>query len=89
MFNKFKNIFLIVFFFIFIFFITKYYFSEENIVAINKSRLSYEISLNNNNKLPLLKSDTGDTITYIDDVENYKKKRKKRFWEKLIYNNNE
>ena len=90
MYNKIKNVFFLIIFFIFISLITRHYFSEQNIVFTNQSRSSYEISLDNdNNNLPVLKNDTNDTIIYVSDLENFKNKRKKRFWEKLISNSNE
>ena len=90
MYNKIKNIFFLVIFSIFIFSITNFYFSEHNIKFTNKSRLSYEISLNKGKKnLPVLENDTNEVIVYLDDLEDFKKKRKKRFWERLISNNNE
>ena len=46
-------------------------------------------SAQDNNDLPLLKNDTSNIIVYKDDIEEFKKKRKKRFWEKLITNSNE
>ena len=68
MYNKIKNIFFLIIFFIFIFLITNYYFSEQNIVFTNKSRLSYEVLLNNDVKnLPVLKNDTKNVIVYLDD----------------------
>jgi hypothetical protein len=73
-------------FIIFIFLTINYYFSEENIVYINKSRSSYALTLYNN--LPLLKNDTNNIIVYKNDLEEFKKKRKKRFWEKLISDDN-
>ena len=74
----------------FIILITKYYFSEKNIVFTNKSRSSYVTSLDNEkNNLPLLENDTSDVIVYINDLEEFKSKRKKRIWEKLISNDNE
>jgi len=70
--------------FIFLFILTlKFYFSEKNIKFTNKSRNFYELELYNL-KVPLLKNDTDDIITFNNDVENFKKKTKKRFWEKLI-----
>ena len=45
-------------------------------------RSSY--SLTSINNLPLLKNDTNNIITYKDDLEEFKKKRKKRIWELLI-----
>ena len=89
MYNIIKNVFFVVIFFTFLFLITKYYFSEKNKTLTNKSRSSYEFILNNGKKdLPVLKNDTNNVIVYVKDLENYKKKRKKRFWEKLISNDN-
>ena len=90
MYNRIKNAFFLIIFFIFILLISKYYFSEQNIVFINQSRSSYETSLDNDkNNLPVLKNDTNNTFIYVSDLENFKNKRKKRFWEKLISNTNE
>ena len=41
------------------------------------------------NKLPVLKTDTNNIIVYKTDLEEFKKKKKKRPWEKLISDNNE
>ena len=85
--KKIKNIFFLLSFFTFIFLVTKHYFSEENILFTNKSRSSYLITLNKDKKnLPTLKSDTDNIIVYKNDLEEFNKKRKKRFWEKLISN---
>ena len=90
MYNRIKNASFLIIFFIFIFLISKYYFSEQNIVFINLSRSSYEASLDyDKNNLPVLKNDTNNIIVYVKDLENFKNKRKKRFWEKLISNTNE
>jgi len=90
MLNKIKNIFFLTIFFIFILLVTRYYFSERNIIFTNKSRSSYVTLLDKNvNNLPLLKNDTNNVIVYINDLEDFKNKRKKRFWEKLISNKNE
>ena len=90
MYNRIKNAFFLIAFFTFIFLISKHYFSEQNIVFTNQSRSFYEISLDNDkNNLPVLKNDTNNTIIYVSDLENFKNKRKKRFWEKLISNSNE
>ena len=87
MFKKIKNIFFLLFFFTFFIIVTKYYFSDENIKFTNKSRSSYSVTLNKDkDNLPLLKSDTNNIIVYKNDLEEFKKKRKKRFWEKLISN---
>ena len=90
MYNRIKNTFFLIILLIFIFLMSKYYFSEQNIVFINQSRSSYEASLDyDKNNLPVLKNDTNNIIIYVKDLENFKNKRKKRFWEKLISNSNE
>ena len=87
MLKKIKNISFLFTLLIFIFLTTSYYFSDTNIIHINKSRSSY--SLKDKNNLPLLKNDTSNIIIYKTDLDDFKKKRKKRFWERLISNNNE
>ena len=87
MINRYKNIFFLITFFTFFFFISKYYFSEENKIYTNKSRSSYLHNFNiDAEDLILLKNDTKNIIVYLNEIEEFKKKRKKRFWEKLISN---
>ena len=83
MLKKLKNIFYLGSFFIFIVLITRFYFSDQNIRETNKSRSFYSVELNSNTQnLPLLKNDTSNIIDYIDDIEVYKKKKKKyTFWD--------
>ena len=83
MLKKIINIFCLVSFFIFIILTTRFYFSDQNIRETNKSRSLYSAKLiNNAQNLPLLKNDTDDIIEYIDDIEIYKKKKKKyTFWD--------
>ena len=82
MLKKFKTIIFLLLFISFTFFTINYYFSEEHVVHVNKSRLTYSVTSYKN--LPLLKNDTKNIINYKNDLEIFKKKRKKRFWEKLI-----
>ena len=90
MIKKILNTFFLIFIFTFIFLIVKYYLSEKNIIFTNKSRSSYSVKINEDiNNLPVLKNDTDNIIFYKDDLEKFKNKRKKRFWEKLISNLNE
>ena len=89
MYKKIRNIFFLTIFFGFIFIIAKYYFSEQNIIFTNKSRTSHLVKLDaDKNNLPLLKNDTNNIIVYINDLEDFKNKRKK-VWEELISNKNE
>ena len=87
MFKKIINISFLISFFTFIFLVAKHYFSEQNLIFTNKSRSSYSSMLNNyDNNLPLLKNDTNNVIIYKNELEEFKNKRKKRIWEKLITN---
>ena len=89
MFNKVKNLSFLVLFVLFIFSITRYYFSEQNVIFTNKSRTSYSLKLYDGKiNLPILKNDTNNIIVYKDYLEEFKNKRKKRIWEKLISNEN-
>ena len=86
MFKKIKNTFFLISFFIFFIFLANFYFSDDNIKKINKSRFNYSIELNNNmQNLPLLKNDTNDIVEYRIDTEINKKKKYNLFW-KLIEN---
>ena len=90
MLKKIKNTSFLTLLFIFIFLVSKHYFSEKNIILTSKSRSTYNLSLNNDSKnLPILKNDTSNIFVYKNDLEEFKKKRKKRIWEKLISNENE
>ena len=84
MLKKIKKILFLISFPIFIILITKFYFSDKNIKQINKSRSAYSVKVNNDNtqNLPLLKNDTNNIIEFIDDIDVYKKKKKKyTFWD--------
>ena len=74
-------------FFIFVALIGNFYFSEKNVILVNKSK-SYdsEETLNIIKNLPLLEEDTSNIIEYNNDHEIYKKNKKKyTFWD-LIKN---
>ena len=90
MFKKIKNTFFLMSIFAFVFLVTKHYFSDENIILTNKSRSSYSLTLNQDNEnLPILTNDTNNIITYKNDLEEFKKSRKKRPWEDIISSKNE
>ena len=87
MYKNIKNIFFLLPVIIFLFLVIKHYFSEQNLMLTNKSRSTYILSLNKySNIIPLLKSDTNNIIIYMNDLEKFNNKRKKRVWEKLIEN---
>ena len=64
-----------------------FYFSEENVIHINKSRSSFSAKLSFDLKnLPLLENDTLDAIEHRDDVEKFKKNKKNYIFYDLIKN---
>jgi len=90
MYKRIVNIIILICFSIFVIVVSKYYFSEENKIRTNRSRTAWLFTTNEDkSNLPLLKNDTDDVITYSDDIEMFKKKRKERIWESLISNKNE
>ena len=72
-----KNIIFLGSFILFIILISFFYFSEENIKKINKSRIFLLTKEEDNFDLPVLSADTNNIIIYSNEVENYKKKKKK------------
>ena len=78
MLKKIINIFYLASFLIFIILTVRFYFSDQNIRETNKSRSFYSVKINNKTQnLPLLKNDTNNIIEYVNDVEVYKKNKKK------------
>ena len=87
MYKKVKNLSFFISFLVFFILVAFYYFSEKNIIYLNKSRSYYSSEGNiNYGDLPTLKNDTNDIVVYQNYLDDFKKKRKKRFWEKLISN---
>ena len=83
MLKKIKNIIYLFSFSIFIILIITFYFSEENMIRTNKTRSFYSLKqINELKDLTLLKNDTNNIIEHKDDVEIYKKEKKKyKFWD--------
>ena len=83
--KKIKNIFYILSLVIFILLTVFFYFSEKNIVNTQKTRSMHNVKIKNKLKnLPLLKNDTGNIIEFSDDIESFKKKKKKYLFWKLL-----
>lgn len=79
---KIKYIFYLVSILIFITLTVRFYFSDQNIRATNKSRSFYAVKLLHDAlKLPLLENDTKGIIEYRLVV-----RKKERIWEGLIIN---
>ena len=68
--------------FFFIFFVIKFYISENNIKRSNKIILQYQNELDNKfNNLPVIKDDTNDIIEYTTEIEEFKNKKQRKFWD--------
>jgi len=73
--------------FFFIFFVIKFYISENNIKRSNKIIFQYQNELNKQfSNLPIIKDDTNDVIEYTNEVEEFKNKKQRRFWDLLKTN---
>ena len=70
MFNKTKNIIYLILLVLFLFSISNYYFSEKNIIKVNKLRTNYySKDANAFHDLPILENDTDNIIEYSDGIE--------------------
>ena len=82
---KYLFYFLIIFFSIF--FVIKFYLSESNFKRSNKVILQHRNELDNKfNNLPIIKSDTNNIIVYTNEVEDFKNKKSRNFWDLLKTN---
>jgi len=65
-----------------IFFVVKFYLSDNNIKRTNKVILQYKNELDKKfNNLPIIKNDTKDIIEYQNEIEEFKKKKQRKFWD--------
>ena len=70
--------------FFFIFFVIKFYFSGNNIKWSNKVILQYQNTLDKRFiNLPIVKDDTKDIIEYTSEIEDFKNKKQRKFWDLL------
>jgi len=70
--------------FFFIFFVIKFYLSENNIKWSNKVILQYQNILDKKFiGLPIIKDDTNDIIEYTSEIEDFKNKKQRKFWDLL------
>ena len=70
--------------FFFIFFVIKFYLSENNIKWSNRVILQYQNILDKKLiSLPIIKDDTNDIIEYTGEIEDFKNKKQRKFWDLL------
>ena len=67
-----------------IFFVVKFYISENNIKRSNKIIFQYQNELDKQfSNLPIIKDDTNDIIEYTSEIEDFKNKKQRKFWDLL------
>ena len=82
-----RNVVYLLTIFFAIFFVTKFYLSENNIKRSNKVILQHQKELANKfSDLPIIKSDTNDIIEYTNEIEEFKNKKQRKFWDLLKTN---
>ena len=87
MLKEIKYVFYLLTIFFSIFFVIKFYLSENNIKLSNKVMLQYQNELDKKfNNLPIIKDDTNDIIEYTNEIEEFKNKKQRKFWELLKTN---
>ena len=70
--------------FFFIFFVIKFYLSENNIKWNNKVIIQYQNILDKKFiNLPIIKDDTNDIIEHTSEIEDFKNKKQRKFWDLL------
>ena len=70
--------------FFFIFFVIKFYLSENNIKWSNRVILQYQNILDKKLiSLRIIKDDTNDIIEYTGEIEDFKNKKQRKFWDLL------
>lgn len=85
MLNRILNLLYILSFLIFLVLLIMFYSSEKNIIKINKFRSIYSFeSISDKANLIVLKSDTENIIDYKNDLEIFKKNKKKYEFMDLI-----
>jgi len=82
-----KNVVYLLTIFFSIFFVIKFYLSENNIKRSNKIILQHQNELDTKfSDLPIIKDDTNDIIEYTNEIEEFKNKKQRKFWDLLKTN---
>ena len=82
-----KNVVYLLTIFFSIFFVIKFYLSENNIKRSNQVKFQYQKELDKKfNNLPIIKDDTNDIIEYTNEIEEFKNKKPRIWWDLLKTN---
>ena len=77
-----RNVVYLLTIFFAIFFVAKFYLSENNIKRSNKVILQHQNELDNKfSDLPIIESDTNNIIEYTNEIEKFKNKKQRKFWD--------
>ena len=87
MFKEVKYVVYLLTIFFTIFFVIKFYLSENNIKRSYKIISQYENEIDKKfSNLPIIKDDTKNIIEYTNEIEEFKNKKQRRFWDLLKTN---
>ena len=87
MFKEVKYVVYLLTIFFTIFFVIKFYLSENNIKRSNQVKLQYQKELDKKfSNLPIIKNDTNDIIEYTNEIEEFKNKKQRKFWDLIKTN---
>ena len=82
-----KYVFYLLTIFFSIFFVIKFYLSENNIKRSNKIILQYKNGLDKKfDNLPIIENDTKNIIEYTNEIEKFKNKKQRKFWDLIKTN---
>ena len=82
-----KYVFYLLAIFFFIFFVIKFYLSENNIKRSSKIIFQYQNELDKKfNNLPIIKDDTNNIIEYTNEIEEFKNRKQRQFWDLIKTN---
>ena len=82
MLKEIKYVIYLITIFFFIFFIVNFYLSENNIKRTNEVINRYKNGLNEKfNNLPMINEDTSDIIEHTNEIEEFKNKKQRKFWD--------
>ena len=81
MLKEIKNIFYLFTIFFLFFFVIKFYFSEKNIKRNNNIMFQHQKEVGKKfNNLPIIENDTKDIIMHTNEIEDFKNKKQRKFW---------
>ena len=85
MFKEIKYVIYLLSVFFSFFFVVNFYLSENNIKNTNKILIQYQNEKGEIfDNLKIIKSDTNNIVEYSNEVEKFKNKKQRKFWDLLL-----